>query len=117
MTAFGQHHDLTMLALAFGICAAGSVLSMRLFARVRRSEDRTRTYWMFFTGLLTGGTIWSTHFISMLGFVPGVAHTYEPFLTVLSLVVVVLFTYAGLSLAALGRNDWRIEAGCPTIEV
>ncbi|WP_341367399.1 EAL domain-containing protein [Yoonia sp. BS5-3] len=37
-----------------------------------------------------GTTIWSTHFIAMLAYDPGVTHGYEPFLTGISLVVAVL---------------------------
>lgn len=104
-------HDPLLLLLAAAICTLGSILTMRLFARVRNSENDCRIYWMLLTGLLSGGTIWSTHFIAMLGYQGIGQNSYEPVLTALSLFVGFGFATVGLYISALGRNDMRIELG------
>jgi NO-binding membrane sensor protein with MHYT domain len=57
--------------------------------------------WLAVSTLSTGFGIWATHFIAMLAFSPGVPSGYNIILTILSLVVAILLTGAGLSVALI----------------
>ncbi|MGO7719035.1 hypothetical protein, partial [Rhizobium johnstonii] len=43
-------HSLPHLIFATVICVLGSILSMRLFTRVRRSQGLQKTNWLFLSG-------------------------------------------------------------------
>ena len=94
-------HSLPHLVFATVICLLGSVLTMRLFSRVRRTEGLQKYNWLFLSGFVGGSTIWTTHFVAMLGFQLPMDHAFNPALTILSLLIPIGFTtMAGLQLAA-----------------
>ncbi|NBN65189.1 EAL domain-containing protein [Microvirga tunisiensis] len=104
-------HDLRYVALAALICVMGSVLSMRLIARVRRSRDSRRWLWLFLASLVAGSTIWTTHFASMLGYVVPFERSFEPVITLVSLLMVIASSAAGFMLAARTSSSAFIEIG------
>ena len=61
-------HDLRYVAAALLVCGLGSILSMRLLARVRRNTGLRRFHLLFLAGLVAGGTVWTTHFAAILGY-------------------------------------------------
>ncbi|WP_226576293.1 bifunctional diguanylate cyclase/phosphodiesterase [Acuticoccus sediminis] len=96
--AFG--HDLVLVGLAVVICAIGSVITARLLRRTMESVGRARIAWISIGAIAAGSTIWCTHFVAMLGYEPGVAVTYEPLITIVSLVVAVVGCGAAFGLAS-----------------
>ena len=48
-------HDLRYVAAALLVCGLGSILSMRLLARVRRNTGLRRFHLLFLAGLVAGG--------------------------------------------------------------
>ncbi len=69
-----QDHDLRYVAAVALVCIFGSYLSMRLFARSFKASSRSeRLVWVLLTGFVSGGAIWTTHFLAMLGYLPGIA--------------------------------------------
>jgi len=102
-------HDLRLVALAAAICALSSYTTISLLHHVRRSGAHMWWVWLAVATTSTGFGIWATHFIAMLAFSPGVATAYNIQLTVLSLVVAVIITGLGLTIAMLppwGRSSW-----------
>lgn len=92
------HHPIfTVLALA--IAVLGSWTALDLFRRVEASFGRARFGWMATAALAMGTSIWSMHFVAMLGFDPGSAVSYDPLLTVASLLLAIGAT-GGAFLAA-----------------
>src|SRR5688500_316256 len=63
------HHPifvrLSLLVAVFGSCTA-----LDLFRRVRSHIGRTRLVWLGTAAVAMGVSIWSMHFIAMLGFNP-----------------------------------------------
>lgn len=104
-------HDPLNTILALLVCILGSVVTMRLFARVRRTEHLVKYVWLFLAGLIGGATIWSAHFIAMLGYETAVILGYEPRLTMLSLLIAVVTTTSGFFIASGTRNSVLIEGG------
>jgi diguanylate cyclase (GGDEF)-like protein len=92
-------HDLRLVVLAAVICALGAYTAISLLHHVRRSTGRQWWLWLAVSATSTGSAIWATHFIAMLAFTPGVATGYNITLTVFSLVVAIVLTGVGLSVA------------------
>ncbi|MBO0733095.1 MAG: EAL domain-containing protein [Methylocapsa sp.] len=92
-------HDLRLVLLAAAICALASYAAISLLHHMRRSNGRMRYIWLAVSAISTGGGIWSTHFIAMLAFTPGVPSAYNIALTALSLIAAIALTGAGLAAA------------------
>ena len=104
-------HDYRGLALAVTVCVLGSFVATRLFGRVSRTDGSRRILWMFLASVVCGAAIWTTHFLAMLGYRPGIEHAYEPVGTLISLLLAIGFTFVGLAIAASTRNGPQIEMG------
>jgi diguanylate cyclase (GGDEF)-like protein/PAS domain S-box-containing protein len=99
-----NEHDLRLVGLAAAICALASWTAISLLYHVRLSKGRIRLAWLGVAAASTGFGIWATHFIAMLAFEPGLPSAYNIALTVLSLIVAIVVTGAGLAIA-VGRNS------------
>ncbi|HLG84632.1 MAG TPA: EAL domain-containing protein [Bradyrhizobium sp.] len=99
------------LAMAALVCAAGSVLAMRLLARARRNCGFRSLNLLFLSGLVAGGTVWTTHFSSILGYQHHLARAYEPVLTFASLAIAVTFAWVGFFITTRTRLGPFIEGG------
>jgi diguanylate cyclase len=92
-------HDLRLVALAAVICALASFTAFTLLHHVRKSAGRMRSLWLAVSAVATGFGTWATHFVAMLAFEPGVPSGYDLGLTILSLIVAIVVTWAGLLVA------------------
>lgn len=104
-------HDPVFLILAVMTLALGSVVTMKLFARMQRTERDIRHLWLVLAGLIGGGTIWSTHFVAMLAYESNLVLGYEPVLSIISLLLVIATTTLGLFVASLTQRTYLIEIG------
>lgn len=104
-------HDLVFLTLAVLTLLLGSVVTMRLFARVLRTKKEIRQLWLILAGVIGGGTIWSTHFVAMLAYDSDLILGFEPVLTIVSLFLVVATTTLGFYVASTSLKSYRIELG------
>lgn len=105
-------HDLRFVGAAALVCVFGSYLTMRLFARSFKASTSTeRLVWIFLTGFVGGCVIWTTHFLAMIGYAPGVASGYEPDLTLLSLFIAIAGCVSGFGIATVSRRSVLGEAG------
>lgn len=98
-------HDLKLVALAAIICALASFAAVNLLRHARGSTGQMRGIWLMVSAISTGFGIWATHFVAMLAFSPGIPSGYNIILTVLSLVVAILLTGAGLAVSLI--PNWR----------
>ncbi|EUB96986.1 diguanylate cyclase/phosphodiesterase with MHYT sensor [Rhizobium sp. CF080] len=104
-------HDLRYIACAVLICAAGSFLTLRLFSRARTGSGVEKVIWLFLAGFMGGSATWTTHFLAMLGYLPGGQAGYEPAQTLLSFMIAVATATIGLSVASYGGRSALAEAG------
>lgn len=84
-----HHHVALFPVLALGVAILGSWTALDLFRRVRSHIGRTRQAWLATAAVAMGLSIWSMHFIAMLGFDPGSPVSYDPGLTLLSLALAI----------------------------
>lgn len=104
-------HDYRFVAAALIICTLGCLVSTRLFARARSSTRAKHAAFIFLAGVAGGMTIWTTHFLAMLGFTPNVEHGFEPIFTLLSLAFAIATSLAGFVIAANRERGPTIEIG------
>ena len=102
LTCLTGDHDLRLVVLAGFVCFLASLAAISLFHRARATRGRTRVMWIAIAGVATGCGIWSTHFIAMLAYDPGVPTAYDIGLTTLSFVAAAAVTGFGLGFAVLG---------------
>jgi diguanylate cyclase (GGDEF)-like protein len=111
ISCIAVQHDPAHLLFAAAICVLGSILTMRLFGRVRRTQGLQRFNWLFLTGFVGGAMIWTTHFVAMLGYQTPVVDGYDPTLTLISLLLSVAVTMLGFTVAGMNQRSALIEAG------
>jgi diguanylate cyclase (GGDEF)-like protein len=95
-------HDPWLVALAVLVCCAGAFSIVQMFERTRGTAGPQRLGWAFLTSVAAGATIWSTHFVAMLAFEAKAPVHLDPVLTIASLIIAVVGSLAGFSIAA-----WR----------
>lgn len=104
-----HQHDLRLVVLAAIICTLASFTAVTLLHHVRKSAGLTRRVWLCVAAVATGFGIWATHFVAMLAYSPGVPSGYDLILTATSLVVAIVATGVGLSIAlstSLPASPW-----------
>jgi diguanylate cyclase (GGDEF)-like protein len=112
ISCIAVEHSLPHLLFATAICVLGSLLTVRLFSKVRRTQGLQRVNWLFLSGFVGGATIWTTHFIAMLGYHAPTLTGYEPGMTLLSLFIGISSAMIGFSIASVRRERTAlIEAG------
>jgi len=103
-----QHvHQPAFVLLSLLVAVLGSWTALDLFRRVRTHVGRARTVWLGVAAFAMGASIWSMHFIAMLGYDPGAPVRYDPPLTALSLAVAILATGGAFFTAAEAGAPWR----------
>lgn len=102
-------HDPVLVALSILIAALASYSALDLATRMRAASGKARRAWLVAAAIAMGGGIWSMHFVGMLAFsLPGTEISYDPYLTVLSLVIPIVV--AGAAFAVVGRRPQALLA-------
>jgi len=92
-------HDLRLVVLAAFICLCATYTTFSLIGRAGLSHSGARRSWTAAAALALGCGVWTTHFVAMLAFHPHMAFGYQWDLTILSIVVVVITSWLGLTIA------------------
>lgn len=106
-----SEHNLQGVALAALMCVIGSVLTVRLLAKIRHTEGASRLIWTAYTGLVGGGTIWTTHFVAALSWRSDLLLGFDWIATAASLLLVVALVAVGAYITSFSGRRWTIEAG------
>lgn len=94
-------HNLLIVALAAVVCVAGSWITFGLYTRARMRSGLQMHGWAFLTAVAAGSSIWCTHFIAMLAYEVTAPVTFDPILTMASLVIAIAGCGLGFGLSAL----------------
>lgn len=103
-------HDPLHIAVAAAVCLIGSLLSVRMLHAFGHAGPAQRPYRAGLLSIIAGGTIWTTHFVAMLGFRPDLLTGHDEALVALS-----LFAAIGAVLIAVTATV-VLPAG-PTVEI
>jgi NO-binding membrane sensor protein with MHYT domain/anti-sigma regulatory factor (Ser/Thr protein kinase) len=104
-----QQHDLRLVALAACLCLFSCFAAGNLFLHAVDAKGRPRHYWHAAAALVFGAGVWSTHFVAMLAYEPGVPVGYDIELTALSIVIAMVVTWLGMAVSL--RFDEREFGG------
>src|SRR5580704_3926044 len=110
-TCLTVDHDWRLIVLAGAVCFLASAVAISLFHRAQATIGRAQFVWLSLDAAAAGCGIWATHFIAMLAYDPVIGAGYNLVLTVLSLLIAVLITGAGLGTALLGFGRWTAVVG------
>jgi len=111
VTCVTAQHNLWLVALAAIVCVSGGWVAFELFRRARQRQGGVqKAGWLFLASIAAGCSVWCTHFIAMLAYDAGAPVTYDPVLTMLSLVIVILGSAASF-LVGLGAGRPAALAG------
>ncbi|MFH9354294.1 MHYT domain-containing protein [Kitasatospora sp. NPDC017646] len=98
-------HGWVTPAVSYFVACLGAFVALRSARWALVSQGRSRIAWLLFASTSLGAGIWSMHFIAMLGFsVSGVEISYQPGLTVVSLLVAVAMVGVGLFTVGYWRS-------------
>ena len=108
-----QSHDLSLVLLAVGICVFSAFAALNIASRARHASATAATGWTLFAAVALGGGIWSMHVIALLAMkLPVVTVLFDVPMTVGSLCMAILFTWAGLIIVrSLGSSFIMLLAG------
>lgn len=92
-------HDLRLVVLAGLLCLFACVTAMSIVSRAREADPKLRPWWLVAAGVVAGCGIWGTHFVAMLAYEPGFLVSYDPALTVLSVLIAITICSIGFTVA------------------
>jgi diguanylate cyclase (GGDEF)-like protein/PAS domain S-box-containing protein len=110
-TCLTNDHDWRLVVLAGAVCFLASAVAVILFHRAQATTGRTQFAWLGLDAAAAGCGIWATHFIAMLAYNPAIGAGYNLVTTILSLLIAVLITAAGLAAALLDFGRWTAAFG------
>jgi len=105
-----EQHDWRLVVAAALICLCSSLVTVQLVRRARATIGRVRAIWIGTAGCAAGFGIWSTHFVAMLAYEPGVPVAYAILPTAFSLLVAIAVTALGIGVATRGKT-WAPAGG------
>ena len=105
-----EQHDWRLVVAAALICLCSSLVTVQLVRRARATIGRVRAIWIGTAGCAAGFGIWSTHFVAMLAYEPGVPVAYAILPTAFSLLVAIAVTALGIGIATRGKT-WAPAGG------
>ena len=111
LNCLAVEHDWRLVIVAGLVCLVASLTAINLLHRARSNLMRVRASWIVAAGAMVGCGIWSTHFIAMLAYEPGVPVAYGIGATAMSLAAAMVITAAGLGIAAAGTSGFAAPIG------
>ncbi len=99
------------VVMSIVVAVLGSWTALDLFRRATANSAADRLWWLGAAAVGLGVSIWSMHFVAMLGWSPGVPVRYAPALTLLSLLLPILACGGAFALATSGHlGGWNRPA-------
>src|SRR6266567_6530809 len=94
-----------LVALSILVASFASYTALDLSGRVPPAQGPTHRTWLAAAALIMGGGIWSMHFVAMLAFVLPMPVSYDLGLTAASLLLAVVVTAGGFTVAGRHANS------------
>jgi diguanylate cyclase (GGDEF)-like protein len=104
-------HNLWLVLVAALVCVSGSWAVVRLFWRGRTVTGGEAIGWQFLAATAAGASIWSTHFIAIVAYHAGTPVTFDPVLTIVSLLIAMAGSFCGFIVAGMIRTWWAPALG------
>ena len=103
-----DQHDIRLVLLAGVICCLSCWAALSLLARARRGDHSFNRARLAAAALVTGCGVWTTHFVAMLAFRPGIPVGYDLGLTSVSVAIAIVLSGLGYVILARVRHGAAI---------
>lgn len=103
-------HNLLLVGLAAIICVAGALITFRMLGHMQSRSGRQVFGWTFLAAVGAGSSIWCTHFIAMLAYDVKAPVSFDPLLTLFSLVIAIIGCAVGFRVSITPRR-WTPALG------
>lgn len=97
-------HDLRLVLLAALVCTGGCWVALGLFGRAKANSGLQRNGWIFLAAVAAGSSIWCTHFIAILAYDVRAPITFDPLLTMWSLLAAIIGCGGGFYVASTNKD-------------
>ena len=104
--ASSQHYDLLAVLSAIGLCGVGSYVAIGLSIRSVRETGWARLHWGLLTAIISGLTIWATHFVTLIGYHPQVRYEIDGIYTLASGYIAIIGSGAAMVFACASLRHW-----------
>ncbi|WP_184363762.1 bifunctional diguanylate cyclase/phosphodiesterase [Rhizobium sp. BK602] len=101
VSCIATEHNLWLVLLAAFVCVSGGWITLNLLRRSEMTQGLQRGGWLFLTAVAAGSSVWCTHFIAMLAYEVQAPITFDPILTMASLLVAVAGSAVGSATVSL----------------
>lgn len=101
-------HNPVLLVLSAGICLLGAGTGMVLWRRLLCTRGHSVGDWGFLVAVVLGATIWTTHFVAMLGYSGSAGASFDLLLTALSVGAAIMGIALTVVLTVLLRG-WHAD--------
>jgi diguanylate cyclase (GGDEF)-like protein len=93
-----------LVVLSLAVATMASYVALEVATRISASSGRTTRYWLLAGAASMGMGFWSMHFIGMLAMRTAVSISYDPVLTIASLLIAMLAS--GIALLTVGGGTF-----------
>lgn len=101
------NYNTLLVALSYVISVFGSFTALQLAIRIPASIGQAQNRWVIGAAIALGGCgIWSMHFIAMLAYDVPITISYQPILTILSLLISIAVVAVGFHLVGNGGSSF-----------
>ena len=104
-------HDYFLVLIAAAICLTMSIACSFMLSRMLSVTGLLRKVWLAVIAVIASTGIWTTHFIGMLAYEPGIGFTFDTFWTVTSLIVSFVFNAAAFALISCDKQSCKWVGG------
>lgn len=102
-----SHYNEVLVLFSYLVAILASYTALDMAGRVGSAEKNAARWWLAGGSFAMGLGVWAMHFIGMLAFNLPIALSYDPLITVLSLVIAIASSAFALRLMALGELNQR----------
>lgn len=104
--AYYGTYAIPLVILSYVIASLGSFTGLRLATDIHKAKTEKQKSYLHIGGAFAfGAGIWSMHFIGMLAYNMDMVHTYDPFLTFVSMIIAVAIAYGVLQIIRTGKIE------------
>ncbi|TDX76122.1 diguanylate cyclase/phosphodiesterase [Neorhizobium sp. R1-B] len=104
VSCIANEHNLLLVFIAALTCLFGAAITLRLLHRAAIASRWQRLGWQFLAAVAGGGGVWTTHFVAMLAYEPPAPASFDPVMTLMSLMIAMLGLLAGFSISGMGAT-------------
>lgn len=111
LVSLAAAHSPGFVLAALAICVVGGWLLADILHTAAGTRMRAQRLWLPGLALVAGVTVWTTHFIAMLGYRPDLLLGFDGALTLLSAIVAIVAVGVPLAISVRVEKRWA-RAGC-----